>query len=171
MKIYFVGKILLVFKNISTFESEIEIKIGKKDSADELIKKTLNLLDIELQSKLDDLRRYNDRLDSKKNDDYGDDNNSNGGFDQQQQQQIITISDVPNFEPNNIQPEISNFHLSNLSQQNIKPPNVSNKEEEDPILQQIDNVLSEQVKIKTPETEIGPNLGKCFDMAPDFKAQ
>ena len=58
------------------------------------------------------MRRYNNRLDGKKNNESGndDDNDNNCGFlQQQQQQQNITLPDIPNFEQNNVQSEISNF--------------------------------------------------------------
>ena len=85
----------LVFQDISTFDGGNpiignlvkEIEIGKKDTANELVKKAPNLLDIELHSKLHDLRTYNNRLDGKKNYDDDDDNNNNGGFVPQQQHQ------------------------------------------------------------------------------------
>ena len=87
----------------------------------------------------------------------------NGGFiqQQQQQQQNFILPDVPNFEPINVHPEISNFSLPNSSQQNLEPPNVDilKRKEENPSLQQIDIILGKQVKIKKPKTEIDPNLG------------
>ena len=52
----------------------------------------------------------------------------NGDFFQQQQQQ------QPNFAENNIRPEVSNFPLPNLNQQNIEPSNVPNKNVNDLIL-------------------------------------
>ena len=64
-----------------------EIEIATKDTANELVEKALNLLDVELHSKFNNLRRYNDRLEGKKNNDDDNDNNNNGGFVQQQQQQ------------------------------------------------------------------------------------
>ena len=78
------------------------------------------------------------------------------------------MPDVPNFEPNDVRPKISNFPLPNLNQQDVEPPNVPNKEEEVPILEQIDSILGEQVKIKKPKTEIDPTLGKCFDKTPEI---
>ena len=38
---------------------------------------------------------------------------------------------------------MGNVPLPNLNQQNIVPPNVPNKEEKHPILQQIDKIVSE----------------------------
>ena len=61
---------------------------------------------------------------------------------------------------------IGNSPLPNLNQQNIVPPNASNKEEENPILQQIDDILSEQVRTKNSKTKIDPNLLKFFDKVP-----
>lgn len=64
----------LVFKDISTFDSQNlineslvkETEIRENDTANELVKITLNLLDIELHLKLNNLEKLNDSLDGKK---------------------------------------------------------------------------------------------------------
>ena len=64
----------LVFKDISTFVSQNlineslvkETEIRENDTANELVKITLNLLDIELHLKLNNLEKLNDSLDGKK---------------------------------------------------------------------------------------------------------
>ena len=64
----------LVCKDISTFVSQNlineslvkETEIRENDTASELVKITLNLLDIELHLKLNNLEKLNDTLDGKK---------------------------------------------------------------------------------------------------------
>lgn len=104
----------LVFKDISTFDSQNlineslvkETEIRENDTASELVKITLNLLDIELHLKLNNLEKLNDSLDGKKRWRWR-------WFVQQQQQKKIISPGIPNFELNNIQSEISNFPLLN----------------------------------------------------------
>lgn len=104
----------LVFKDISTFDSQNlineslvkETEIRENDTANELVKITLNLLDIELHLKLNNLEKLNDSLDGKKRWRWR-------WFVQQQQQKKIISPGIPNFELNNIQSEISNFPLLN----------------------------------------------------------
>lgn len=104
----------LVFKDISTFDSQNlineslvkETEIRENDTANELVKITLNLLDIELHLKLNNLEKLNDSLDGKKRWRWR-------WFVQQQKQKKIISPGIPNFELNNIQSEISNFPLLN----------------------------------------------------------
>ena len=104
----------LVFKDISTFDSQNlineslvkETEIRENDTANELVKITLNLLDIELHLKLNNLEKLNDSLDGKKRWRWR-------WFVQQQQQKKIISPGIPNFELNNIQSEISSFPLLN----------------------------------------------------------
>ena len=78
----------LVFKDISTFDGQnpiiskllLEILIGKNNSVDKILKKVHSNHKVKIRSKLDGIRRFSNKLPSRKppgNDDDDDDNDDN----------------------------------------------------------------------------------------------